>query len=115
MTETTQLKQRPEDQALPNPGRDDVQARLIEAIQARREIGIQRYGSPLMTHNGRDAIQDAWEEAVDLAAYLTQMRMERNDASGAVALLDRWLAAHPGQPGGALIASARELLTGGTA
>lgn len=34
------------------------------------------------------------------------------DTRQAVELLDRWLAAHPDEPGGALIAKARELLTG---
>lgn len=36
----------------------------------------------------------------------------RSTTPGAVALLDRWLAAHPNDPGGALIAKAREMLTG---
>lgn len=36
----------------------------------------------------------------------------RSTRPGAVALLDRWLAAHPNDAGGALIARARELLTG---
>jgi len=73
------LKQRPGDQPLPTPGRECVQDALIAAIQQRRDLGVQRYGSPLMTHNGRDALRDAWEESIDLAAYLTQMRMERAD------------------------------------
>jgi hypothetical protein len=73
------LKQRPGDQPLPSPGRDCVQDALIAAIENRKQLGIARYGSPLMTHNGRDALRDAWEESIDLAAYLTQMRMERAD------------------------------------
>lgn len=36
----------------------------------------------------------------------------RSTGPGAVALLDRWLDQHPDDPGGALIAKARELLTG---
>jgi hypothetical protein len=36
----------------------------------------------------------------------------RSSGPGAVALLDRWLAQHEDEPGGALIAKARELLTG---
>jgi hypothetical protein len=111
-TVTGQLKQRPGDQPLPTAGRECVQDRLIDEIRARRELGVQRYGSPLMTHNGRDALQDAWEESIDLAVYLTQMRMERADTTEAVDLLDRWLAAHENEPGSALIAKARELLTG---
>jgi hypothetical protein len=108
MTATT--KQRPGDQPLPTPGRESVQDRLIAEIQARRDLGTARYGTPLMTHNGRDALQDAWEEAIDLAAYLTQMRMERADPSEAVKLLDRWLADHSDETGSALIAAARERL-----
>ena len=105
----TSLKQREGDQPLPVGGRECVQDRLIEEIQRRRDLGVQRYGQPLMTHSGRDALRDAWEEAIDLTAYLTQMMMERADI---VALLDRWLAQHSDEPGGALIASAREMLTG---
>lgn len=113
-TSATGLKLRDGDQPLPVGGRECVQDRLIEEIENRKRLGIQRYGQPLMTHSGRDALQDAWEESVDLAVYLTQVRMERADTREAVALLDRWIAAHPDEPGGALIASARELLTGVT-
>lgn len=38
--------------------------------------------------------------------------MEPDAGPGAVVLLDRWLAGHVDEPGGALIAKARELLTG---
>jgi hypothetical protein len=75
----TELRERPEDQPLPTPGRDCVQDALIAAIEDRKALGIKRYGSPLMSHNGRDALRDAWEESIDLAAYLTQLRMERYD------------------------------------
>jgi hypothetical protein len=109
---TEELKQRPEDQPLPVKGREDVQARLIEAIRERRELGIRRYGQPLMTHNGRDAMRDAWEEVIDLAAYLTQLRMEQADTVQAVGLMNRWLDDHSEEPGSALIAMARDLLTG---
>jgi hypothetical protein len=73
---TEQMKTRPGDQPLPQGGQECVQDALIADIRARRDIGIQRYGSPLMTHNGRDAVQDALEEAVDLAVYLKQVAME---------------------------------------
>lgn len=75
-------KNRPEDQPMPTTSEQsrDVQQELVRMVQERRQLGIQRYGSPLMTHNGRDALQDALEEAVDLAAYLMQLRMERDDA-----------------------------------
>lgn len=77
MTQPT--KTRPGDQPLPVGGQECVQDALIADIRERRDIGIQRYGSALMTHNGRDAIQDALEEAVDLAVYLKQVQMETRD------------------------------------
>ncbi|THA72466.1 hypothetical protein E6R60_26410 [Streptomyces sp. A0642] len=66
------------DQPLPTPGQQSVQDALIERIQDRRALGIQRYGSPLMTFNGRNAVQDATEEALDLASYLMQIELETN-------------------------------------
>ncbi|MFD4569351.1 hypothetical protein ACFWOX_33940 [Streptomyces sp. NPDC058467] len=67
------------DQPLPTPGQQSVQDALIGAVQERRAYGIRKYGRPLETHNGRDALTDAWEEALDLVTYLTQMRLERGD------------------------------------
>ncbi len=76
---TAPTKQRSGDQPLPRGGGQCVQDRLIAEIEARKQLGIERYGQPLMTGNGRDAVRDAWEEAIDLAAYLTQMMMEREN------------------------------------
>lgn len=67
------------DQPLPLPGNLPVQDIMIAAIEERRDHGIRKYGRPLETNNGRDALKDAWEEVVDLFAYLTQMRLERGD------------------------------------
>ncbi len=75
---TGELRQRPGDQPLPVPnGQPDVQSMVIEDIRARRELGIQRYGTALQAHNGRDALRDAYEEALDLAMYLRQVIEER--------------------------------------
>lgn len=67
------------DQPLPTPGGVSVQAVLIRAVEERREYGRSKYGRDLETNNGRDALKDAWEEALDLLTYLTQMRLERGD------------------------------------
>lgn len=75
-------KTRPEDQALPTPGAEPVQDRLtefVELVRYRRELGVQRYGRLLETHNGRDAGQDLVEELVDAACYAMQVRLERRD------------------------------------
>ena len=55
----------------------DIQSRVIDDINARRELGIRRYGTALQPHNGRDALLDAYEEALDLAMYLKQALVER--------------------------------------
>lgn len=46
-------------------------------IDARVERGRQTYGGPLRSHNGRDALWEAYEEALDLAIYLRQAIEER--------------------------------------
>lgn len=50
---------------------------VIADMQERHRIGTERYGTPLQIHNGRDALQDAYEEALDLAVYLRQAIEER--------------------------------------
>ncbi|MGW1436927.1 hypothetical protein ACWD7M_16955 [Streptomyces griseus] len=72
------LRERPGDQPLPTEGQESVQDALIKLIEERRELGIQRYGTPLQTFNGRNAVRDALEEALDLATYLMQIEMEQN-------------------------------------
>jgi hypothetical protein len=54
-----------------------VQGLVRADLETRERIGIQRYGTPLQPHNGRDALRDAYEEALDLACYLRQMIEER--------------------------------------
>lgn len=66
------------EQPMPVPnGRTDIQTMVIEDLRERREVGISRYGTPLQAHNGRDALRDAYEEALDLACYLRQAIEER--------------------------------------
>lgn len=59
----------------------DVQTHVIADINARRELGIERYGTALHPHNGRNALQDAYEEALDLAIYLKQALLEQGQPS----------------------------------
>lgn len=49
---------------------------LIPDMRARHELGMSRYGVPLRPFNGRNALQDALEEALDLAVYLYQAYLE---------------------------------------
>lgn len=50
---------------------------VMQDMQKRNEFGIKKYGTPLQAFNGRDVLQDAYEEALDLAVYLRQAIEER--------------------------------------
>lgn len=72
------MKTREGDQPLPIiNGSTDIQTLVIEDIKMRRQVGIERYGTALQAHNGRDALRDAYEEALDLCMYLRQLIEER--------------------------------------
>lgn len=43
-------------------------------MRERHELGVSRYGVPLRVWNGRDAVVDAYQEALDLAVYTQQAR-----------------------------------------
>ncbi|MFE9099901.1 hypothetical protein [Actinomadura geliboluensis] len=100
---TSGLKQRPGDQPLPvRNGHPDVQSMVIADIEERRNVGITRYGSALQPHNGRDGIQDLYEELLDGAMYARQLLEERKAIPAARALLgaqqavaQRWADATP--------------------
>jgi hypothetical protein len=75
------LRQRPGDQPLPVPnGNPGVHSMVIADVEARRDLGIGRYGTLLQAGNGRDALRDAYEEALDLSVYLRQAIEERDMA-----------------------------------
>lgn len=54
---------------------------VIEDMKKRNDFGTKKYGTPLYAYNGRDALQDAYEEALDLAVYLKQEITERNKSN----------------------------------
>jgi len=69
------------DQPAPIPSdRPSILALVRADLEEREQVGIQRYGTPLQAHNGRDALVDAYQEALDLAAYLRQAIEERRTA-----------------------------------
>lgn len=55
---------------------DGSYARVIADIEARKAIGLERYGTLLQAFNGRDALLDAYQEALDLCQYLRQVKEE---------------------------------------
>jgi hypothetical protein len=62
---------------IPND-RESVQSLVRRDLEVREQVGIQRYGTSLQAFNGRDALRDAYEEALDLACYLRQLIEERD-------------------------------------
>jgi hypothetical protein len=67
-----------EDQPPPVPSnRPAIVDLVVEDMVERKRIGIERYGMPLQSHNGRDALIDAYQEALDLVMYLRQAIEER--------------------------------------
>lgn len=49
---------------------------IKRALEARAAAGVKKYGTPLRTHNGRDAREDAVQELLDALMYLAQAEME---------------------------------------
>lgn len=59
-----------------------VQSMVMADLETRTQVGIERYGTALQPFNGRDALRDAYEEALDLAIYLRQAIAERDAREG---------------------------------
>lgn len=51
-------------------------APVIADMEARDRLGRERYGTPLQPHNGRDVLQDLYEELLDACAYAMQATLE---------------------------------------
>jgi hypothetical protein len=66
----------PQPAPVPNDSRP-VWDMVIDDMRRRDQTGRQRYGTPLQAGNGRDALRDAYEEALDLCVYLRQAIEER--------------------------------------
>jgi hypothetical protein len=66
-------------QPAPTPnGLPRVHDLVLTDLEGRLAQGLRTYGVPLQPHNGRDALRDAYEEAIDLAFYLRQAIFERD-------------------------------------
>lgn len=51
---------------------------VIDDVNSRLDFGTKKYGTGLQPFNGRDALKDAYEEALDLCNYLRQALYERD-------------------------------------
>jgi hypothetical protein len=69
----------------------DLSKRVFDELQARVELGIKKYNSELMTDNGRDALLDAKQEALDGMMYSKQLLLENPGSLVAEALLNDFI------------------------
>jgi hypothetical protein len=64
------------------PPRPNENARIIdlvmEDLRQRAEMGKETYNTYLQPFNGREALVDAYQEALDLCMYLKQAIQERS-------------------------------------
>lgn len=67
--------------SIPQPppalGKTVVFDQVLKDIQERSDTGLRKYGVRLQTNNGRDALWDSYQEAIDLVMYLRQLILER--------------------------------------
>jgi hypothetical protein len=72
-------------QPLPTPNdRPHVTDLVMQDLSDRKALGIARYNTPLQPFNGRDSLQDAYEECLDQALYLRQWMQEKDELMAAL-------------------------------
>lgn len=50
---------------------------LFGDFLARDRMGLEKYGTRLMTRDGRNSLMDAYQEALDQAVYLKKCLLEK--------------------------------------
>ena len=72
-------------QPLPTPNdRPHITDLVMQDLSDRKALGIARYNTPLQPFNGRDSLQDAYEECLDQALYLRQWMQEKDELMAAL-------------------------------
>ncbi len=66
-------------QPAPHSGKLTVIDYVLADMTERAAAGVIKHGMPLQTDNGRDALWDAYQEAMDLCMYLRQAILEREN------------------------------------
>ena len=62
---------------MPRPGHANIFDLAREVLEQRAKRGMETYGRPLESFNGRNPARDALEEAADQFVYLIQLCEER--------------------------------------
>lgn len=53
-------------------GKRSIQAMVREDLVERERLGVERYGTALQAHNGRDSLVDLYQELLDACCYVRQ-------------------------------------------
>lgn len=64
-------------QAKPSGQGNPILGMVLADLTNRALEGKEKYGEPLKAHNGRNALWDAYQEALDLTMYLRQLIQEQ--------------------------------------
>ena len=56
---------------------ESIQSQVRADLVERERLGVERYGTALYPHNGRDALRDLYEELLDACCYVRQALEER--------------------------------------
>jgi hypothetical protein len=85
-----------DNQPMPKDGKEIVMPHLVKEFnqmaELRYKVGLERYGKPLQTFNGRDSGQDLVEELFDACIYAKQLRMEHQSLQAENILLHKYSA-----------------------
>lgn len=55
---------------------EKIRSAIVADMRERDDMGREKYGVPLQAGNGRNPATDAYQEALDLCAYLKQATEE---------------------------------------
>jgi hypothetical protein len=50
---------------------------VVKDLEARKQLGIERYGVALQAHNGRNTLLDLYEELQDAVIYIKGLLEEQ--------------------------------------
>ena len=64
------------EQPAPQDGRVVIVDELIRDLEARKQLGLERYGTPLKSHNGRAMLADVYAELEDALIYMKGVQIE---------------------------------------
>lgn len=78
----------------PVQGEGDILAEIIKDLTDRREAGVAKYGTPLQRFNGRNGLVDAYQEILDLLAYMRQSIGEMSAIRSRIEVIRAHLVAH---------------------